>query len=70
MRSGPRLVVVTLVLVPWAAWGAGPTVLFTLPAQDRTPSVFGSLPFPCDLYFDGGKPADGDHTLLDTGASG
>src|SRR6185295_2850383 len=29
-----------------------------------TPSTFGALPFPNDLYFDGGKPADGDGTLL------
>src|SRR5262245_11644636 len=46
---------------------AGPTVAFTLPAQDATPSVFGSLPFPNDLYFDQGQPGDGDGTLINAG---
>jgi hypothetical protein len=69
MRAARRLVVVGLVLAPCGGWALGPTVTFTLPAQDTTPSVFGSLPFPCDLYFDGGKRADGDGTLLNAGAS-
>src|SRR6185295_15870550 len=51
------------------AFAVGPTVSFTLPAQNVTPSVFGSLPFPNDLYFDQGRPGDGDGTLLSTGAS-
>src|SRR5262245_12830690 len=62
-------VLFVLVFAPLAALGAGPTVSFTLPPQDTTPSVFGSLPFPCDLYFDQGKPADGDGTLLNSGSS-
>lgn len=51
------------------AHAAGPTVLFTTPPENTTPSTFGSLPFPCDLYFDQGRPGDGDGTLLNTGAS-
>ena len=51
------------------AFAAGPTVSFTVPAQGTMPAVFGSLPFPSDLYFDGGAPANGDGTLLNTGAS-
>lgn len=60
---------VALALVPVAARGAGPTVAFTLPALHATPATFGSLPFPDDLYFDGGAPGNGDGTLLDSGAS-
>src|SRR5439155_282982 len=37
--------------------------------ENTTPAVFGSLPFPDDLYFDQGRPADGDGTLLDAGAT-
>jgi len=58
-----------VVLLPALAHAVGPTVAFTLPALHATPSVFGSLPFPCDLYFDGGTPGGGDGTLLDAGAS-
>lgn len=50
------------------ALAAGPTVSFTVPAQGAMPAVFGSLPFPSDLYFDGGAPANGDGTLLNNGA--
>jgi hypothetical protein len=56
-------------LAPRFAMAVGPTVGFTLPATDTTPSVFGTLPFPNDLYFDQGKPGDGDGTLLNTGAT-
>jgi len=58
-----------VVLLPALAHAVGPTVAFTLPALHATPSAFGSLPFPCDLYFDGGTPGGGDGTLLDAGAS-
>ena len=61
--------VFTLVLAPLAARAAGPTVQFTLPAENTTPGVFGSLPWPNDLYFDQGQPGDGDGTLLASGAS-
>jgi len=54
-------------LLPAGTMGA--TIQFTLPALDATPSTFGSLPFPNDLYFDQGQPGDGDGTLLDSGAS-
>ncbi len=67
MRTRVAFVALGLVLVPLVARAAGPTVLFTLPAQDTTPAVFGSLPFPNDLYFDQGKPGDGDGTLLNAG---
>ncbi len=50
------------------ASAAGPTVKFTLPAENAMPSVFGSLPYPSDLYFDQGGPTDGDGTLLNDGA--
>jgi len=56
-------------LSPTPAVAVGPTVRFTLPAENAMPSVFGSLPFPSDLYFDQGGPTDGDGTLLNTGAS-
>src|SRR5437867_8888241 len=58
-----------LTLLPAVAHAAGPTAQFTLPALNVTPSTFGSLPFPDDLYFDQGRPGDGDGTLLNTGAS-
>src|SRR5438128_3020745 len=58
-----------IVLAPLAARAAGPTVQFTLPAENTTPGVFGSLPWPNDLYFDQGQPGDGDGTLLASGAS-
>src|SRR6266568_3435714 len=64
-----RSLIVALLLLPALAHAVGPTVAFTLPALHATPSVFGSLPFPCDLYFDGGTPGGGDGTLLDAGAS-
>jgi hypothetical protein len=51
------------------AWATGPTVNFTLPVENTTPSTFGSLPWPDDLYFDQGRPSDGDGTLLNSGAS-
>src|SRR5262249_22053138 len=46
---------------------AGPTGACTLPAQDARPSVFGSLPYPNDRYFDHGQPGDGDGTLINAG---
>src|SRR5438128_9583700 len=61
--------VCALVFAPLAARAAGPTVQFTLPAENATPGVFGSLPWPNDLYFDQGRPGDGDGTLLASGAS-
>jgi hypothetical protein len=51
------------------ALAAGPTVRFTLPAENAMPAVFGNLPFPSDLYFDQGEPTDGDGTLINTGAN-
>src|SRR5262249_56387035 len=45
------------------------TVTFTLPAENTTPGTFGALPWPDDLYFDQGRPGDGDGTLLNSGAS-
>lgn len=56
-------------LVPATALAVGPTATFTLPAPDTTPSPFGTLPWPNDLYFDQGQPGDGDGTLLNAGAS-
>ncbi len=47
---------------------AGPTVNFTLPPENTNPTVFGSVPFPSDLYFDQGGATDGDGTLLNSGA--
>ncbi len=61
-------VLLALCLARTAA-AVGPTVTFTLPVENTTPSVFGSLPYPCDLYFDQGRPGDGDGTLLNAGAS-
>ena len=58
-----------LTLIPAMARAAGPTVQFTLPALNVTPSTFGTLPFPDDLYFDQGRPGDGDGTLLNSGAT-
>ena len=69
VRGSTLLLASTLALGPGLARGAGPTVLFALPAENTTPAVFGSLPFPDDLYFDQGRPADGDGTLLDAGAT-
>ncbi len=59
--------VCALGLGPVATFAAGPTVLFTLPAPNTTPAVFGALPFPNDLYFDQGRPGDGDGTLINAG---
>jgi pimeloyl-ACP methyl ester carboxylesterase len=59
---------VALLLVASFA-NAGPTVRFTVPAENAMPSVFGSVPWPSDLYFDQGEPGDGDGTLLNTGAN-
>jgi hypothetical protein len=69
MRHPLAVASLLAVLVPIAARATivGPTALFTLPAQDTTPSVFGSVPFPVDLYFDQGQPGDGDGTLLNAG---
>src|SRR5262249_32117110 len=50
--------------------GPGPRAPRPFPAAPRgTPATFGSLPWPDDLYFDQGRPGDGDGTLLDSGAS-
>jgi len=67
MRSPLLALVVALALAPGSAHALGPAVVFTLPAPDTTPSVFGSLPFPNDLYFDRGWPGDGDGTLINAG---
>ncbi len=56
-------------LVASIAVAAGPTVNFTVPTEDINPMVFGSLPFPSDLYFHLGEPGDGDGTLLNVGAN-
>ena len=40
-------------LIPAVARAAGPTIQFTLPTLNATPSTFGTLPFPDDLYFAG-----------------
>jgi hypothetical protein len=69
MRARWLPVLVACWLVPVSARAAGPTVNFTLPPENVTPSTFGALPFPVDLYFDLGKPGDGDGTLLNAGAS-
>src|SRR5215470_5292422 len=63
------LVMIALLALGTSALALGPTVNFTLPAENTTPSVFGQLPWPDDLYFDQGQPGDGDGTLLDSGAS-
>jgi len=63
------LVVLGTLLFPALVYGAGPTVRFTLPPEGTTPAIFGTLPFPNDLYFDGGRPENGDGTLLNPGAS-
>src|SRR5262245_53513317 len=65
-----RTLVTALVLgVALSASAAGPTVNFTLPVENTTPGTFGALPWPNDLYFDQGRPTDGDGTLLNLGAS-
>jgi hypothetical protein len=64
-----QLFAFVLALIPTAALAVGPTVSFTLPAENSTPSVFGSLPYPNDLYFDQGEPGDGDGTLKNSGSS-
>jgi len=52
------------------ALAAGPEVKFSLGFPESTmPTVFGSLPFPSDLYFDQGDVLDGDGTLINTGAN-
>src|SRR5262249_34351072 len=66
-KLSPGALVLILALVPTAVRAAGPTIAFTLPAPNTTPSVFGSLPFPNDLYFDQGRPGDGDGTLINAG---
>src|SRR5262249_16724083 len=66
-RSIAAIVLALTAMQP--AWAAGPTVNFTLPAENTTPATFGSLPWPDDLYFDQGRPADGDGTLLNSGSS-
>ena len=66
-RSLAAIVLALTAMQP--AWAAGPTVNFTLPAENTTPATFGSLPWPDDLYFDQGRPGDGDGTLLNSGAS-
>src|SRR5690349_9868499 len=63
------LVLLVLAAVANSAYALGPTVNFTLPVENATPSVWGQLPFPDDLYFDQGQPGDGDGTLLDAGSS-
>src|ERR1051325_10764841 len=63
------LVLLAVLALPLAAHALGPPVTFTLPAEHTTPSTWGSLPFPDDLYFDQGRPADGDGTLLNSGSS-
>src|SRR6266581_3077551 len=62
-------VLLALCLARAATAAVGPTVAFTLPVENTTPSVFVSLPYPCDLYFDQGRPGDGDGTLFNAGAS-
>jgi pimeloyl-ACP methyl ester carboxylesterase len=61
------LAIVALATIP--ALAAGPTVNFTLPPENSNPSVFGSVPWPSDLYFDQGEQTDGDGTLLNNGAN-
>ncbi len=63
------LVVVLVAALAASAHATGPTVNFILPTENTTPSVFGQLPYPDDLYFDQGRPSDGDGTLLNSGAS-
>lgn len=63
------LALLAAVLAGTPAIAAGPTVNFTLPAENAMPTVFGSLPFPSDLYFDQGERTDGDGTLINTGAN-
>src|SRR5262249_48850430 len=63
------LAALAVLLLPALAAAVGPTALFTLPPEGTTPSTFGSLPFPNDLYFDQGRPENGDGTLLNSGAS-
>ena len=65
----PLLAVILALAVAPAVLAAGPTVNFTLPVENATPATFGDLPWPDDLYFDQGRPGDGDGTLLDSGAS-
>ena len=68
MHKSLLVVALALAVVP-TAFATGPTVQFTLPVENATPSVFGTLPWPNDLYFDQGRPADGDHTLFNSGSS-
>jgi hypothetical protein len=69
LRRRPSLVRAAFAIIALAcalpAYAAGPTVNFTVPAQDQMPSTFGALPWPSDLYRD----QTGDGTLLNTGAN-
>src|SRR5262245_25419614 len=58
----------SLALSSVSALAAGPTVTFTVPAENSMPT-FGTVPWPSDLYFDQGGPTDGDGTLINNGAS-
>src|ERR1700752_2462785 len=72
-RSTPRslsLVFISMcAAVVLSARSAGAVAVnFTLPAENSMPN-FGTVPYPSDLYFDQGEPADGNGTLLNTGAN-
>jgi pimeloyl-ACP methyl ester carboxylesterase len=58
-----------MLLAPSQALAAGPTVNFTLPAENAMPSPLGAIPIPSDLYFDQGEKGDGDGTLLNSGSN-
>ncbi|MFQ5478168.1 MAG: hypothetical protein ACE5E4_06085 [Candidatus Binatia bacterium] len=60
---------VIFMLWPTPSLAAGPTVSFSLPAENAMPSPLGSIPLPSDLYFDQGQKGDGDGTLLNSGTN-
>lgn len=72
IRRHPSLLcaaVLTVVVGALPAFAVGPTVTFALPGAENGMPTFGTVPFPSDLYFDGGGATDGDGTLLTANAS-
>jgi dienelactone hydrolase len=59
----PGLAAAVVVLGATLALAAPVRVLYTEPSPGTMPPL-GSVPFPNDLYFDGGAPAAGDGTLI------
>lgn len=65
-RASAGFVLALVVAAP--AWST--TVRYTHPASVGSMPTFGNVPFPNDLYFDGGAPGAGDGTLLNEDPEG